>query len=157
MENTLDAKAFWKALSESVGFPGSSVGKETACNAGDPGLIPESGRFAREGIGCPFQDSWASMVAQLVKNPPAMWETWVWSLGWDGPLEKGKATYSSILAWRIPGLYSLWGHKKSDMTERLTFTFIRKLIFTLFVMSTQLFQFYYFRPYQARKVPFNYL
>ena len=45
---------------------------------------------------------WASLVAQLVKNPPAMWETWVQSLGWEDPLEKGKATYSSILTWRIP-------------------------------------------------------
>ena len=45
---------------------------------------------------------WASLVAQLVKNPPAMWETWVQSLGWEDPLEKGKATHSSILAWRIP-------------------------------------------------------
>ena len=44
----------------------------------------------------------ASLVAQLVKNPPAMWETWVRSLGWEDPLEKGKATHSSILAWRIP-------------------------------------------------------
>ena len=44
----------------------------------------------------------ASLIAQLVKNPPAMWETWVQSLGWEGPLEKGKATRSSILAWRIP-------------------------------------------------------
>ena len=45
---------------------------------------------------------WASLVAQLVKNPPAMWETWVQSLGWEDPLEKGKATHSSILTWRIP-------------------------------------------------------
>ena len=45
---------------------------------------------------------WASLVAQLVKNPPAMRETWVQSLGWDNPLEKGKATHSGILAWRIP-------------------------------------------------------
>ena len=57
------------------GFPDSSVGKEFACNAGDPGLIPGSGRPAGEGIGYPFQYSWASLVAQLVKNPPAMWET----------------------------------------------------------------------------------
>ena len=49
-----------------------------------------------------FQYSWASLVAQLVKYPPAMWETWVQSLGWEDPLEKGKAIYSSILAWRIP-------------------------------------------------------
>ena len=55
---------------------------------------------------------WASLVAQLVKNPPAMWETWVRSLGWEDPLEKGKATHSSILAWRIP--YSPWVRKESD-------------------------------------------
>ena len=86
-----------------VGFPGSSVGKEFACNAGDPGSIPGSGRYTGEGIGYPFQYSWASLVAQLlVKNPPAMWETWIRSLGWEDPLEKGKAAHSSILAWRIP-------------------------------------------------------
>ena len=52
-------------------------------------------------MGYPLQYSWASLVAQLVKNAPAMWETWVLSLGWEDPLEKGKATHSSILAWRI--------------------------------------------------------
>ena len=76
--------------------------KESTSNAGDPGLIPESGRSTGEGIGYPLQYSWASLVAQLVKNPPAMWETWVRSLGWEDPLEKGKATHSDILAWRIP-------------------------------------------------------
>ena len=81
-----------------ITFPDSSVGKESACNAGDPSSIPGSGRFPGEGIGYPLQYSWASPVAQLVKNPPAMQETWVWSLGWEGPLEKGKATHSSILA-----------------------------------------------------------
>ena len=84
------------------GFPDSSVGKESAWNAGDPGLIPGLGRSPGEGIGYPLQYSWASLVAQLVKNPPAMQETWVQSLGWEDPLEKGKATHSSILAWRIP-------------------------------------------------------
>ena len=79
-------------------FPDSSVGKESACNAGDPGLIPGSGRSAGEGIGYPFQYSWASLVTQLVKNLPAMWETLVRSLNWEDPLEKGKATHSSILA-----------------------------------------------------------
>ena len=54
------------------------------------------------GLGYPVQYSWAFLVAQLVKNPPAMWETWIQSLGWKDPLEKGKATHSSILAWRIP-------------------------------------------------------
>ena len=53
-------------------------------------------------MGYPLQYSWASLVAQLVKNLPAMRETWVQSLGWEDPLEKGKATHSSILAWRIP-------------------------------------------------------
>ena len=83
-------------------FPHSSVGKESICNAGDPGSIPGWGRSSGEGIGYPFQYSWASLVAQLVKNPPAMRETWVRSLGWEDPLEKGKATQSCILVWRIP-------------------------------------------------------
>ena len=79
-------------------FPDSSVGKESAYDAGDPGLIPRLGRSAGEGIGYPLQYSWASLVVQLVKNPPAMWETWVQSLSWEDLLEKGKATHSSILA-----------------------------------------------------------
>ena len=74
-----------------MGFPDRLVGKESACNAGDPGSIPGSGRSAEEGICYPLQYSWASLVAQLVKNLPAMWETWVPSLGWEDPLEKGKA------------------------------------------------------------------
>ena len=80
-------------------FPGSSTGKEFACNVGDPSSIPGSGRSGGEGIGYPFQDSWASLVAQLVKNQPAMRETWVQTLGQEDPLEKGMATHSSILAW----------------------------------------------------------
>ena len=60
------------------------------------------GLFHGQGIGYPLQYSWASLVAQLVKNPPAMWETWIPSLGWEDPLEKGTATHSNILAWRIP-------------------------------------------------------
>ena len=69
------------------GFPDSSVGKESACNAGDPGSIPGSGRTAGEGIGYPLQYSWVSLVAQLVKNPPAVQETRVQSFGWEDPLE----------------------------------------------------------------------
>ena len=76
----------------------SSVGKELTCNAGDPGLITGSGRSTGERIGYPHQYYWASLVAQLVKNPPAMQETWVQSLGLEDPLEKGKAAHSSILA-----------------------------------------------------------
>ena len=81
----------------SQGFPDSSVGKESTCNTGDSSLIPGSGRSAGEGTGCPLQYLWASLVAQLVKNPPAMWETWVRSLGWEDPLGKGKATHYSGL------------------------------------------------------------
>ena len=84
-----------------LGLPHSSVGKESACNAGDPGSIPGSGRPTGEGIGYPLQYSWASLVAKLVKNLPAIWETWVQSLGWEDPGKKGKATHTSILAWRI--------------------------------------------------------
>ena len=69
-------------------YPHSSVGKESACSAGDPG----------EGIGYPLQYSWA----QMVKNLLAMWETLVRSLGWEDPLERGKATHSCNLAGRIP-------------------------------------------------------
>ena len=82
-------------------FPGGSEGKESACNAGNPGLIPGSGKSPGEGIGHPLQYSWASLVAQLVKNMPAMRETWVQSLVWEDPLEK-TATHCRILAWRIP-------------------------------------------------------
>ena len=85
-----------------MGFPGSSAGKESACNAGDPGSIPGSGRSPGEGTGYPFLYSWASLVAQTVKNLPAVQETWVQSLGWEDPLEKGKTPHSSVLAWRIP-------------------------------------------------------
>ena len=84
------------------------AGKESACSAGDPGLIPGSGRSPREGIGYPLQYSWTSLVAQTVKNPPAMRETWVQSLGWEDPLEEGMATHSSILAWRIPMDKGAW-------------------------------------------------
>ena len=79
-------------------LPCNSVGKETVCNAGEPSSIPKLGRYAGERIGYPLQCFGASLVAQLVKNPPAMWEIWVQSLGWVDPLEKGKATHSSILA-----------------------------------------------------------
>ena len=76
--------------------------KESACNEGDPSLIPGLGRSAGEGIGYPLRYSWASLVAQLVKNQPAMRDTWVGSLVWEDPLQNGKATHSSTLAWRIP-------------------------------------------------------
>ena len=89
---------YFEGTTQYLGFPDSSVGKESTCNARDPGSIPGSGRSAGEGIGYPLQYSWASLVAQLVKNPPAMQETWVRSLGWEDPLEEGVAIHSSILA-----------------------------------------------------------
>ena len=79
-----------------------SDGKESACNAGDSGSISGSGRSTGEGISYPLQYSWASLVAQLVKNPPAMQETWVQSLGQEDPLEKKMAIHSSVLIWIIP-------------------------------------------------------
>ena len=101
-QGNIDNTQVYLSVYWAQGFPDSSVGKEPACNAGDPGSIPGLGRSTGEGIGYPLQYSWASLVAQLVKNLPAMQETWVQSLGWEDPLEKGKATHSSILAWRIP-------------------------------------------------------
>ena len=98
-------------------IPDTSVGKESSCNAGDTSSIPASGRFAGEGIGYPLQDSLGSLVVQLVKNLPAMWETQVQSLGWEDPLEKGKSTTPVFWPREFHGLYSPWGHKKSDMTE----------------------------------------
>ena len=85
-------------------------------------MIPGSGRSAGEGIGYPLQYSWAPLVAQLVKNPSTMQETWVQSLGWEDPLEKGKATHTSIPAWRIPWTVH-GGHKELDTTSNFTFTF----------------------------------
>ena len=97
-----------------MGFPDSSVSKESTCNAGDPGSIPRLGRSAREGIGYPLQYSWVSIV---VKNPPAVRETWVRSLGWEDPLEKGKATHS-----QYSGLEKSMGSQRIGH-NRATFTF----------------------------------
>ena len=107
----------WDALRFCRLFPHSLAVKESTCNAGDPGSIPASGRSAREGIGYPHQYSWASLVTQLVKNPPAIWETWVRSLGCDDPQKKGKATNSRIWPGEFHGRYSPLGQKVSDMTE----------------------------------------
>ena len=79
------------------------------CNAGYPGLIPGLRRSPGEGIDYPLPYPWASpLVAQTVKNLPAMRETWVQTLDWEDPLEKGMATHSSILAWRIPMDRGVW-------------------------------------------------
>ena len=84
-----------------VGFPDSSVGKEPTCNAGDSGTIPGSGRSRGEGIDYPFQCSWASLVAQLVKNLPAMQETPVQFLGWEDLLERGYTVYTVLIIYCI--------------------------------------------------------
>ena len=97
--------AMWETWVRSLGwevFPDSSVGKESACNAGDPSSIPGLGRSAGEWIDYPLQYSWASLVAQLVKNLPEESSCNARDLGWEDPLQKGKATHSRILAWRIP-------------------------------------------------------
>ena len=104
------ALLFTPSLQRWKGVRCSSAGKESACNAGDPDSIPGSERSAGEGMGYSLQYSLASLVAQLVKNLPTMWETWVRSLGWEDPLEKG--THSSILVWRI--------RKEWDTTEWLS-------------------------------------
>ena len=72
-----------------LGFPGGPASKESACNVGDLGSVPGLGRSPGEGKGHPLQYSWDSLMAQLVKNLPAMRETWVQSLDWEDPLEKG--------------------------------------------------------------------
>jgi len=100
-----------------TGFPDGSTGKESSCNAGDPGLIPGLGRSSGEGIGYPLQYSWTSMVAQLVKNPLQCWTP-----GFDPSVEKipwKRERLPTPVFW--PGefhrLYSPWGHKESDTTE----------------------------------------
>ena len=107
-------------INPNQGFPHSSVGKESACNAGDLGSIPGLGRSTEEGIGSPLQNSWASLVAQLVKNPPAMQETWVRSLSWEDSLEKGKATHSSVRVWSIP--WTIQSTGLQSQTQQLSHT-----------------------------------
>ena len=90
------------------GFPGCSAGKESACRAGEPGLILGLPRSPGTGRGYPVQYSWPSVVARLVKKLPAVQETWVRPRGWKMPWRRGRAMHSSILAWRLYGLYSPW-------------------------------------------------
>ena len=82
------------------GFLGSSAGKESTCNIGDLGLLPRLRNSPGEGIGYPFQYSWALLVAQMVKNPPAIWKTWVWSPSWEDPLEKDHNPRVGKMPWR---------------------------------------------------------
>ena len=125
-----------------MGFPSSSVGKESACNARDPGLIPRLGSSPGEEIGYPLQYSWASLVAQMIKNPPAMWETWVRSLDWKNPLEEGMGTTPVFLpgesSWTEEpgGLQSLGSQRvRHDRATKHT-------PIGLFFMSESLFLYY---------------
>ena len=94
-----------------LGFPGSSAGKESVCNAGDLGSAPGSGRSPGKGIGDLLHYSWASLVAQMVKNLPAMWETWFDP--WVGKIPWRRERLSTPVFWpgEFHGLYSPWGHK----------------------------------------------
>ena len=96
-----------------LGFSDGSAGKQSTCNAGDPGSIPGSGRSTGEGIAYPLQYSWASLVAQLVKTPPAMWKTWIGKIPW----RRERLPHSSVLTWRIPWTVYPWGCKELDRTE----------------------------------------
>ena len=130
-------KGLRASLINHVYFPDRSVGKESARNAGTPGGILGQGRSPGEGKGYALQYSWASLVAQLVKNLPAMQETWVWSLGWEDSLEKGKATHSSIPAWRIPWLYSPSIAKSRTWLNDFHFTLGRDCFWANWLPSTE--------------------
>ena len=87
---------------------------QSTCKAGDPSSIPGSGRSPGEGIGYPLQGSWTSLVVQLVKNLPAMWETWVQSLGWEDPQRRERLPTPVFWPGEFHGL-SPWGRKEWDM------------------------------------------
>ena len=103
-----------------MGFPNSSVAKESTCNAGDPGSISGSGRSSGEGIGYPLQYSWASHVDQLVKNLPEIQETWVGSLDWKVLWKRERLPTPVFWPGEFHGQYSPWGCKELDRTERLS-------------------------------------
>ena len=83
-------------------------------------MIPRSGRSSREGMGYPLQYSWVSLMAQMVKNLPAVQETWVRFLGWEDPLDEGKETYTNSLAWRIPMNRGAWQATVHGVTKSWT-------------------------------------
>ena len=105
-----------------MGFLHSSVGKEFACNAGDPSSIPGSGKFTSEGIGYPLQCSWAPLVVQLVKNLSSTWDrrpgfdSWVAKIPW----KRERLPIPVFWPGEFCGLCSPWGCKESDITERLS-------------------------------------
>ena len=118
------------------GFPDSSVGKESTCNAGDPGSIPGLARSYGEGISYPLWYSWVSLMAQLVKNLPAMQDPWVGEIPWN----KGKATHSGIVAWRIPWTTVLGDAKSQTQLTDFCFTLLEQLRIFIVLMYMALLQ-----------------
>ena len=104
VDKFVDGKENSGSLTLWMGFPNSSVAKESSCNVGDPASIPGSGRSAGEGIGYPLQYAWASLMAQLVKNLPAMQETWVGSLGLENPWRRERLPTSLFWLGELHGL-----------------------------------------------------
>ena len=108
---------FWRQVYVHIGgFPGSSAGEESACNAGDPGSIPGLGRSSGEGIGYPLQYSWASLVAQMVNNPPTMEESWVGKIPWRRAWQPTPV----FLPGESHGLRSLVGYTVHGVTKSRT-------------------------------------
>ena len=110
---------------EGKGCPGSSAGKESACNVGDPGSIPGSGSSPGEGIGYTPQYSWASLMGQMVKNPSqcgtSVFSPWVVKIPWRRAWQPTPAFLPGAShGQRSLAGYSPWGHKESDMTEQLS-------------------------------------
>ena len=115
----------YRSVDRMSGFPGSTAGKESTCSTRDPSAVPLSGRSPAEGVGYPLQYSWASLGAQTVKNPPAVWETWVQSSGWEDALEEGMQPTPVFLPGESHGQRSLagcspQGCKELNTTERLS-------------------------------------
>ena len=112
-----------------MAFPDSSVGKESACNIGDPSSIPGSGRSLGEGIGYPLQYSWASLVAQLVKNPPTMqgtgFDPWVGKMPW----RRERLPTPIFWSGEFHGLYSPWGGRELDTTDQLSLATKQQVFF----------------------------
>ena len=125
-------------LFSNLSFLDCSVGKESTYNAGS---IPGSGRSAGESIGYPIQYSWASIVAQLVKNLPAMQETWIQSLDWEDLLEKGRERLPTPVLWpgEFHGLYSPRGSKELDTTEQLSLYNPSYGVLVLFLLESHVF------------------
>ena len=138
MFSTIHTENIFTYIRITGGFPDSSVGKESACSAGDPSSTPGSGRTAGEGTGYPLQYSQASLVAQLVKNSLARRETWVQFLGWEDPLEKERLRTAVFWPREFNGQYRPWGHRESDTTERLSRSVLfqqNKVHFIFFIVN----------------------